>query len=160
MTARGIFLGALAAFGALLMLEKSPREKVVQAALSRLGATDASEFWTDTLPGMPRSSWPPDWCGAFVLWCLHQAGLARQIIWTIGTGFLDNRFPQTRSPEPGDVAYFDHNQHQAIVRRVEPNGMVSLVNGNGAGAQVTLSQVPLSSVTAFFSLKSLLKAST
>ena len=133
------------------------RTAVVDAALSQLGATDASVYWADTMPGSPESDYPKDWCGGFALWALHQAQLGLDLVWKVGAGFLIPNLSQTKNPKPGDIAYFAHNQHHAIVSAVNSDGTVSLVNGNGAGAQVTMSSVPKSSVTAFFSLDRLLQ---
>lgn len=149
---------ALGVLGVALLATPDARTRVLRAARSRLGASDASEFWADTLPGMPSSSWPADWCGAFVLWALHQAGLARGLSWQIGSGFLIPNLAQTSDPKPGDVAYFDHNQHEALIESIKPDGTLTLLNGNGDGGKVTESTVPRSAVTAFFSLDRLLAA--
>lgn len=133
------------------------RAKVVSAALSQLGKSDASVYWADAMPGAPESDYPKDWCGGFVLWALHEAGLGLDLVWKIGRGFLIPNLSQTKTPKPGDIAYFAHNQHHAIVSAMNSDGSVSLVNGNGANGQVTTSSVPTSSVTAFFSLEKLLE---
>ncbi len=133
------------------------RAAVVAAAVSQIGNTDPALYWHDTLPG--RDPGHADWCGAFALWCLHQARLALDWNWEIGSGFLLSTIhpslPTTAEPEPGDIAYFDHNQHEAVIEAVSPSG-VSLINGNGAGGAVTRSSVPRSAVTAFFSIAPLL----
>jgi hypothetical protein len=135
------------------------RRQVVNAALSKVGATNANEFWVDALPaGTPTSDYPKDWCGAFDLWAIHQAGLGLGVNWKIGEGFLIPHLSMTHDPKPGDVAYFAHNQHHAIVSDVI-GSTVSLINGNGAGGQVTTSSCPKANVTAFFSLDKLLNAS-
>ncbi len=153
----GLGLAALG-IGTLLMLDQlDPRRKaVVDAALSKLGATNGNEFWADTLPGVPPSDYPKDYCGGFALWAIHQAGLGLNLDWKIGSGFLIPNLSQTKNPKPGDIAYFAHNEHHAVVRDVS-NGSVGLINGNGAGGQVTQSIAPMSTVTAFFSLEKLLE---
>lgn len=135
----------------VLLLSGGKRGRVVQAALGELGQTDPTAYWEDTLGSAAGA--PHDWCGAFALWALHRAGLAKDWRWEIGRGFLF-RLPQTNDPKPGDVAYFDRNQHQAIVASVAP-GAIGLVNGNGFAGAVTISTVRPQDVTAFFSIASL-----
>jgi len=134
----------------------SQRLQVARAAQSQLGRSDASIYWADVLPGYPRASYPKDWCGGFALWTLHQARLAKNLIWIIGQGFLQN-LPTTQSPEVGDIAYFDTNQHHAVVTGVDhASGTVDLVNGNGAGGEVSASVTPISHVAGFYSIAPLL----
>jgi hypothetical protein len=136
----------------------SERQRVVFAALAEVGNGDPAKYWADVLPGVdPRGL---DWCGAFALWALHQAGLALDRRWVLGRGFIlvgPNPLPQTTNPKPGDIAYFTKNQHEAIVEFVSP-GAVQLINGNGQGGRVSVSTVPRSSVTAFFSIAPLLSS--
>lgn len=150
-------LGALgAAASAWALWPVSPRARVARAASGQLGRSDANAYWADVLPGTPPSGYPKDWCGAFALWALHQAGLAKDRNWIIGEGFLAG-FPTTQSPEVGDVAYFTTNQHQAVVVGVDlAGGTVSLVNGNGTGGAVSPSVTPISHVAAFYSIAPLL----
>lgn len=164
----GIVAGALAGSQAVTLrapvvpataTPESSRSFVVRAAVSQLGKTDPTAYWQDTLATHPTVSPTADWCGVFALWCLHQAGLALDWHWEIGSGFLLSTLhpslPTTQNPQPGDVAYFDHLEHEAIVEFVTPSG-VSLINGNGEGGAVTRSSALRSEVTAFFSIAPLL----
>jgi hypothetical protein len=63
---------------------------------------------------------------------------------------------QTPVPEPGDIAYFQKNQHHAIVASVNSDGTVSLINGNGTGGAVSESRPDIEDVTAFYSIGTLL----
>ena len=90
------------------------------------------------------------WCGAFALWALHKAGVARNVFWQVGNGFLSH-FPTTSNPQPGDIAYFNQYQHEAVISSVT-SATVGLINGNGTGGKVTVSTVPRSSVTAFYNV--------
>lgn len=145
--------GALAALGLGYALWPVPRRtRVTNAATSRLGSSDASEAWRDVLPaGYPPSSYPPDWCGAFALWCLHQAGLGLDIGWVVGVGFLE-KLPITSDPQPGDIAYFTNNQHHAVVTDLLGNNRLGLVNGNGTGGKVSASSIDKSQAAAFYSI--------
>lgn len=142
------------------------RRRVVQVALSQLGETDPTPYWDDTL-GESWSGPPPHhWCGAFALWCLHQAGLALELGWTVdgvngdGHGFAFHLPPLpgkrnaiTSSPQPGDVAYFDAPfQHHAIVASVDGDTVVT-VDGNPIVKETTRK---LRTATAYFSIQGLL----
>ena len=133
------------------------REAVVRAALSQIGNGNPKRYWDDVLPGVDVGE--ADWCGAGALWSLHQAGLALDRQWKLGSGFLltPPALPTTRQPEPGDIAYFDHNQHQAVVADVAP-GLVALVNFNGIGGLVSLSKIKPVQATAFFSIAPLISS--
>lgn len=151
----GWALTALGALGTALSVwafwPAPARLRISQYARSELGKASSAPYWQNVLPGTPPSGWPKDWCGAFALWTLHQAGVLRERPWLIGTGFLYD-FPTTTHPQPGDIAYFDHNQHQAVV--VAVNGdEISLVNGNGNNGTVSASTVDKSEVSAFYSVE-------
>lgn len=48
-----------------------------------------------------------EWCGLFVLWALHESGIALGVTWRLGGGFcLEQGLPEVATPEPGDVAYY------------------------------------------------------
>jgi len=134
--------------------EASIRVQVVQIAGSQLGKGDPSPYWRDAYGPV----WTPglSWCGVFALWVLRQAGLT-QAKWIAGKGFI---YPvglrPTFAPEPGDVAYFDKMQHQAIVAAVNTDGTVTLINGNGDSGKVSESRTPKTKVTAFFSIDPLI----
>jgi hypothetical protein len=148
-------VGALAATA--LWWPEPPRARVVTAATNMLGVTDAKQFWKDVLPpGTPESAYPADWCGAFALWCLHQAGLGKDIYWQVGLGFLSSYLPTTQNPMAGDIAYFNNNEHHAVV--TDPDigipGSVGLINGNGIGGAVTASTS--SNAAAYYSIQPLI----
>ncbi|VVB55267.1 Uncharacterised protein [uncultured archaeon] len=133
----------------------NPRLSVVQAALSQVGSNDSAKYWADVIPGtnMGKASW----CGGFALWALHQAGLARNWFWQLGKRFLF-QLPMTKSPQPGDIAYFNNYQHHAVVGAIIDPVTVQLINGNGTGGKVSVSTTPMHSVTAFYSIEPLLHA--
>lgn len=146
----------LAAIGGYLMFrttESSLRESVVEHASAEIGNSIPTKYWKNVLP--TANQYPPSWCGAFALWALHQAGLAKDINWIIGIGFLF-KLPQTTAPKIGDIAYFSVNQHHAVVSAVNTDGTVSLINGNGQDAKVSLSKIHRNKVTAFYSIQPLI----
>lgn len=128
------------------------RQAVVDAAMAEVGQANLEKYFADAAPQYAGSH--PNWCGIFGLWALHQADLAKGIMWRTGEGFLF-RLKQTSEPKPGDFAYFDKNQHHAIVRRVRGDE-VDLINGNGSGGVVSLSTAPVSKARAYYSIQSLL----
>lgn len=151
-------LGALGAAGSVWALwPVSPRLRVAQAALSQVGKGDASVYWADVLPGYPPGSYPKDWCGGFALWSLHQAGLGKNLFWVIGLGFLSGNLPETGVPQVGDIAYFDTNEHEAVIVGVDyVRGTMDLVNGNGTGGVVSTSTTPISHAAGIYSIAPLL----
>ena len=158
-------LSGLAGAGTLALLLRSdsplsltPRQRVVKAALGELGSSDKAKYWASSLPGQNPAGL--DWCGVFALWCLHQAGLATTWYWELGLGFLmtaHHKLPMVSIPQPGDIAYFTKNQHEAVITAVDPVlRTVTLANGNGTGGVVSPSTIPWNSVTAFFSIAPLI----
>jgi hypothetical protein len=134
----------------------SPRQAVVNAALGEVGSNDTMKYWSLAAPGSTIGK-GISWCGAFALWALKQAGLALNIFWVFGKGFLSGNLPITKDPQPGDVAYVDKPyQHHAIVQSVNPDGTINLINGNGENGKVSLSTTPRSHVTAFYSIQPLI----
>lgn len=132
-----------------------PRERVARAARSQLGRTDPTPYWRDVLPFVSPGNYPPDWCGAFALWAIHQGGLGKDVDWIIGRG-ISADLPTTQDPLPGDIAYFTNNQHHAVV--VGVNGStVSLVNGNGTGGAVSPSTIQKSQAAAYYSIEPLIE---
>ncbi len=129
------------------MFNNIKRWLVVYFAKSQVNNSDALKYWQSA--GAPQLMGQP-WCGAFTLWALHKAGVAKDVLWQTGSGYLSH-FPTTTTPRSGDIAYFNKFQHEAIVSSVT-NGSVSLINGNGTGGKVTFSTVPKSSVTAFYNV--------
>ncbi len=142
------------------------RRRVVEVARSQIGQTDPSPYWDDTLGEEWQGPPPHHWCGAFSLWCLHQAGLGLELGWTVdgvngdGHGFAFHLPPLpgkhnaiTTSPQPGDVAYFAAPfQHHAIVASVDGDTVVT-VDGNPIVKETTRKR---SAATAYFSIQGLL----
>ncbi len=138
--------------------ESEIRRQVVEAARSQEENSDPSKYWLDTIG---TRIGPKHWCGAFALWCLHRAGLAMSWRWVIGKGFLW-RLERTRDPKPGDIAYFNLQQHHAVVVDVSAD-KVQLVNGNSrpkgvklGPSMVVINERPRKDVTAFYSIGGLI----
>lgn len=111
-----------------------------------------ASYWADVLVGYDGPSYPKQWCGALALFCLHSGGVALDVHWEVGKGFL-YRLHTTPHPEPGDVAYLDAPfQHHAIVTHIEGESVVT-VNGNqGPTDPIQIKTHPLKHWTAFYSI--------
>jgi len=152
---------ALLAGGALIIGKKlapeNPRIRVVKAAASQLGVQNPDKYWALVNPGLVNSG--KAWCGGFALWALKQAGLALNTTWHTnenheGYGFAEvYKLPRTKSPLPGDIAYYDQPyQHHAIVT-ANDGQTVSTIDGNQAGNTVAVKTRPLTSATTYYSIQ-------
>lgn len=150
---------AVALGGSIALLtrktESSLRQAVINAALAEKGFPNPDKYWNDVL--VDPTSKPKEWCGALILYALHKVGLGLSIKWVPGLGFLDGVLPRTNNPKPGDIAYFTKNQHQALVKSVNPNGTITVINGNDTGGSITVKDIPRSNVAAFYSIQQLVE---
>jgi len=97
------------------------------------------------------------WCGVFVLWCLHEGGIAPDLHWHIGAGFVGPaKLELTKTPKPGDVAYNAHLQHHAIVVAVEGEDVHTLDGNQGWTTPIKARTRKLIDWTAFYSIERLL----
>ena len=140
------------------------RQVVLQAAFEDLGNGDPTEYWEENLPDdLHGKPYPKHWCGAAVLTWLKRAGLALNVPWRIGYGFLEVRphgLPRTDHPLPGDVAFFARAQHHALVVKVE-GSRVTVVQGNSRTPGATRHEEPhvrtsehnLSEAQAYYSIQ-------
>lgn len=137
------------------------RQEILAIARGELGHVGGDKYWADANPALVGTG--ADWCGGFMLWTYHQAGLLPGVDWKIQTksdlraGFLF-RLPTTKNPEPGDAVYIDQPfQHQGFVERIEGD-VVHTIDGNQRD-KVGTRERPRSSITAFFSIAPLLAGS-
>lgn len=106
------------------------RMAVVVTARNELGQQDPDKYWSVVCPALMGNPHTVAWCGGFALWCLRQVfAQCDGWQWVIGKGFL-YRLPTTLAPLTGDIAYFGHNQHHAIVELVA-DGLLHSIDGNG-----------------------------
>jgi hypothetical protein len=127
----------------------SIRQRIVNIARTQLGKADLETYLASAAPDFVGQK--PEWCGIFALWVLKQAGLGAGVTWIVAKGFIF-RLPRTQNPEPGDIAYFNKFQHQAIVAAVRGNE-IDLINGNGKGGVVTESTTTREQAEAFYSIQ-------
>ncbi len=119
------------------------RDAVIFHAAVELQVVQAGDFtrehvnnyWANVLHQAAAAAHPPAWCGAFALWCLHQAGLGPELKWEFGPphyGFLWalERIGSGEAPKPGDVGYQDQPyRHHFLVQSVDGND-VHTIEGN------------------------------
>lgn len=102
-----------------------------------------------------------EWCGLFCLWTLHEADVARGVLWRLGGGFCEEqRLPRTRTPKPGDVAYYARPFHHHALVETADNGIVTTIDGNQVGDTVMRRTRSLSSATHYYSIAPLLDDET
>lgn len=134
----------------------SKRDEVIAAADSQIGPGNPVLYWEDVCVETLEPN--RDWCGAFVLWCLHRAGLALDVCWaTDGSGFVGpSKLPTTKNPLPGDI-YYQHEpyQHHAIVESLE-NGILTTIDGNSPNVSRNTRPLPKEGIV-FYSIDPFLK---
>jgi len=160
-------LGGTANLRNLVVFAASCHLENVQLMAQNHDPSAVAEFvatlWDDVLAHpSPRTAsgtrilkYPPEWCGAFALRCLHEAELAKSVKWAFGPphyGFL-YRLHTTTTPEPGDIAYLDKPwQHHAIVTDVEGDTVHTIDGNQGSEAPIKTHAAPLHDWTAFYSI--------
>lgn len=129
------------------------REDVVRIARAELGKSDPLPYWHEVLTSGPP--YPPQWCGAFALYCLRRAGLT-DWHWEIGKGFL-SRLKRTSDPQPGDIGYQDQPfQHHFVVVEVDTHTLTSIDGNQGTPGVQERHRAVASPKLAFYSIESLL----
>lgn len=128
---------------------------------------NVAKYWASALHQREQQPHPPQWCGAFALWCLQVAGLGLDLRWEFATeqnghrsGFLWalRRLAPGELPQPGDIAYFEHWQHHALVRCMVGSDQVDTIDGNqGPVAPIKLKERSIREVTAFYSIQPLIE---
>lgn len=88
-----------------------------------------------------------EWCGIFALYCLHEAGIALDVRWVVGGGFvLEQGLPRTSTPQPGDIAVRPSPfWHHAIVESLG-SGQLITIDGNQPGVVRRIRPAPTSNI--------------
>jgi hypothetical protein len=166
-------LAGITLLGALLLMssgKKSPvsqlplpfltddyRRSLLEVALGEVGLSGGDKYWQEVNPTFVGSH--QDWCGGFVLWCLHQVGLATDRRWIMSRGFILTppfALQTTNDPQPGDIVYIDQpNQHQALLLSI--NGQsIQTIDGNSTGGRVAIGNRAKSSAV-YYSIEPLIQ---
>ena len=150
------------------MSADSTRQRIAELARAEVG-TPREKYMLAELGELAEVSW----CGLFALWIYHAAGLAAAVRWILMRGFAlpaklrPYSATGREKPRVGDLAYFDKEQHHAIVLGYDPaTDRVELANGNswdpelspelikdtGRGDVVAISTRPRREVAVFYSI--------
>ena len=116
------------------------RARIIEIASAEIGPqTKGTErvyqYWRDVLPPewtdsqVRLYSKTKEYCGCFALWCLRQAGLAPDVHWKDGLGFL-YKLPLTRTPSRGDIGYLAKPFQHHLVFNYEHDGKIHSIDGN------------------------------
>lgn len=117
------------------------RINMCNAALDRVGTPFSSEYlsvadtpWTGTHK--------PAWCGLFALFMAHRAGFLLNRRWHWETGFTSRptQLRTTLIPQPGDIIYYLHSNHYAILVPDHQLNSYYAINGNGVAGCVSISR--------------------
>ncbi|HXJ47944.1 MAG TPA: CHAP domain-containing protein [Candidatus Acidoferrum sp.] len=141
------------------MTHAERRARIVEIARAEKGAGRVEEYWKDVLGPSWVGPHPQHWCGAFALWCLHQAGIAHDVRWVVGKGFLYHL--HTKDPwraQAGDIVYFDkpYQHHAIFADRI--GATIDTIDGNQPGVTERLRH--LTGGIAVFDITPLLPAET
>jgi hypothetical protein len=101
------------------------------------GSPEVFGYWRSVLPPewsdakVREYAQTKSWCGGFYLWGLHQCGIATDVFWIDGSGFVDQcKLKMTRNPRVGDIAYFNTPyRHYACVVSTDLGKLVT-IDGN------------------------------
>ena len=152
--------------GEVLDARDVKRAEVLDIARHELGAGRPELYWSDVLGADWKGPPPKHWCGAFCLWALHAAGLAKDVRWNVGLGFLEVYLSRSKvRPEdakPGDICYFTRFQHHALFAKLDEDVTVLVtIDGNqGAPNRVRQQRRAVSSARAIYSIEKFLAADT
>jgi hypothetical protein len=152
--------GLVAGLVGLLVPTKSKyRNKIISIIEDERAKPDVAKYWRTILKN-PNPPYPKHWCGALALFGIKKAGLAKDVNWEIGKGFLlPNKLKRITAAEleVGDIAYFNKNQHHAVVKSVNDDGTITTLDGNDVGGSIGEHIRNPAKVTAFYSIDKFLE---
>jgi peptidoglycan hydrolase-like protein with peptidoglycan-binding domain len=122
---------------------KDYRAEILEIAKAEIGpqakgSAKVLEYWRAVLPPswseqqLKQFAAKAEWCGGFALWCLKRAGLAKDVFWEVGKGFL-YRLKTTRTPSRGDVGYLAQPFQHHLLFDYEYDGWCFSTDGNQPG---------------------------
>jgi hypothetical protein len=126
--------------------EQGTAARMVEVALAEEGYVEGPKDNETKYGAFTKANFLP-WCGSFVMWCAHQAGV--KVPNTVSTMNGAAGFKKlgtwtdaaVASPQPGDIVYFDFMEggapieHVGIVVKDNGDGTVTTIEGNTAGAK-------------------------
>lgn len=153
----------------------SVRDRILEVAVSKLGdygkgSREVLAIWRDVLPAnvteaqVKQAADKLEWCGAFALHCLREAGVT-QTHWVIGEGFVLRLLTSkaaTKTPQPGDIGITQGPperrlfHHFIVTNFIAPHDWDS-IDGNSPHC-AHRRHAALDPTTTFYSVQSLLPA--
>ncbi len=123
--------------------EKGTAAAIIEIAKKEVGTIEGQKDNETKYGAFTKANYLA-WCGSFVNWCAHQAGV--KIPNTVSTVAGAAAFKKMgtwfeadcgQSPQPGDILYFDFPgdgvdriSHVGICSGIESDGVVSTIEGN------------------------------
>jgi hypothetical protein len=128
------------------MSEKRTAALMVATALNEVGYVEGPKDNQTKYGAFTKANFQP-WCGSFLMWCAHQAGV--KIPNTVSTVAGAAAFKKMgtwfeadcgQTPQPGDILYFDFPgdgvnriSHVGICTGIVADGVVATIEGNTSG---------------------------
>lgn len=126
------------------MSEKGTAALMVATALKEVGYVEGPKDNQTKYGAFTKANFLP-WCGSFLMWCAHEAGV--KIPNTVSTMEGVAAFKKLGTwtdaekahPQPGDIVYFDFVkggapiEHVGIVVKDNGDGTITTVEGNTSG---------------------------
>lgn len=125
---------------------KGTAAKLIEVATKEIGTIEGPRDNETKYGAFTKVNFQP-WCGSFVNWCGHQAGV--KIPNTVYTPAGADAFKKmgrwfdarNDDPQPGDIVYFDFPEdgvnrisHVGIVVKNNGDGTITTIEGNTAGS--------------------------
>jgi len=125
---------------------KGTAELMVEIALKEEGYVEGPKDNETKYGKFTKYNFLP-WCGSFVMWCAHQAGVT--VPNTVSTQAGAAAFKKMKrwtdvadaKPAPGDIVYFDFVEggapieHVGIVVKDNGDGTITTIEGNTVGVK-------------------------
>jgi hypothetical protein len=125
------------------MADRGTAAALIEVALKEVGTIEGPKD-NETKYGKFMKANYLAWCGSFVNWCAHQAGV--KVPNTVSTVSGAGAFKKMKtwfeadcgqSPQPGDIVYFDFPgdgvdriSHVGICTHIEADGVILTIEGN------------------------------
>ena len=120
------------------------RQRIIAIALEQVGSKGGARYGHDGL-----------WCGAFVCWCLREAGLDIEAEHPKAGENLCTTLPVVSKPEPGDIVRYQDN-HCAIVLEWD-SGVIHTVDGSHSDESVKVNVRWHTQRMSFYSISELIR---
>ena len=130
------------------MADKGTAAAIIEVAKKEVGTIEGPKDNETKYGKFTKANFLP-WCGSFVMWCAHQAGV--KVPNTVSTVAGAGAFKKMKtwfdadcgqSPQPGDILYFDFPgdgvdriSHVGICSGIDSDGVVTAIEGNTSSSK-------------------------